>query len=88
MRLRFIIENERHRGPIIRSIQWSPAALTVQFPSGEIWEYVIYENRWLQDLLRSHRRNVGRLVAAVKRIPNIEAQRVDDMGWPLENPQK
>jgi hypothetical protein len=67
------------QGPIIRNIQWSPAAITIQFPSGEIWEYVIYENRWLQDLLKSHRRNVGRLVAAMKRIPNIEVQRVLDL---------
>lgn len=66
---------EATQGPIIRRIQWSPAAIYIQFPSGDLWEYVVYENRWLQDILRRHRRNVGRVVAELKKL-NAEARKV------------
>jgi len=61
-------------GPIIRRIQWSPAAIWIQFPSGETWEYVVYENRWLEDILRRNRRNGGRVVAALKKL-GVEARK-------------
>ena len=65
--------HEAAPGPFVRSVTWKPAILTVQFPSGEIWEYVVYEDRWVQDLMRRHKRNTGRLVAAVKKLPGVIA---------------
>jgi hypothetical protein len=67
---------EATQGPIIKRIQWSPAAIYIQYPSGDIWEYVVYEDRWLRDILRSHRRNVGRVVAELKKL-NVEARKVN-----------
>lgn len=61
------IVKEAVDGPKVRSIQWSPAIIVIQFPSGDTWEYLIYENGWLETLMRKHRRNTGRLVAALRK---------------------
>lgn len=60
----YIIENS---GIQIRKILYSPAAIYLQYPNGDIWEYVIYDDHILRDILRRHRLNMGRLSIAVKR---------------------
>lgn len=64
MKLQILYES----GPIIRSVQWSPAVIRIQYPDGSTWDYLVNENSWLKDLLRKHKRNPGRLVAALKRM--------------------
>ena len=64
---------EAVQGPLIRGVTWRPAILTVQFPGGEVWEYMVYEDKWVRDLMRRHKRNAGRLVAAIKNLPGVIA---------------
>lgn len=71
MKLVTISEN----APIIRRVQYSPAAIYIQFPDGNTWEYIIYDDLSLRQLLRRYKYNVGRLVAELKRL-GVEAQKI------------
>ncbi len=55
------------KGPFIRYVQYNPAVIYIQFPSGDVWEYVLYDNWKLKNLLKSYRRNVGKLVSVLKK---------------------
>lgn len=70
MKLQHIISEDEI--PVIKRIQWSPAAIYIMYPSGKVWEYVIYDDPVLKDLLRRYKYNVGNLIAALKRL-KIEA---------------
>ena len=72
MKLNTILEN----GPIIRYTQYNPAVIYIQFPNKEVWEYVLYDNWKLRNLLKSHRRNVGRLVSVLKKM-GVESRKVE-----------
>ncbi len=74
---KLVLTNEStEKNPIIRSIQYNPAVIYIQFPGGDIWEYVLYDNWKLKNLLKSYRRNVGRLVANLKKM-NVEARKLE-----------
>lgn len=65
----------REAAPVIRNIVWSPAAIVIQFPNGDKWEYVVYDNAVLRRLVHSYRLNVGRLVAKLRE-GGFEARRI------------
>jgi|2_EtaG_2_1085320.scaffolds.fasta_scaffold00515_22 hypothetical protein len=62
-------------GPVIRRVAYKPAVIYIQFPNGETWEYLVYEDKWLKDILKRHGRNVGRVVTALKKL-GVEAQKM------------
>jgi len=51
----------------ILRVMYSPAAVYIRFPNDDEWEYVIYDDAVLKQLLTSHRRNIGRLVSNLRR---------------------
>lgn len=50
---------------IVRTI-WSPAAVSIRYPNGDVWEYLVYDNATLKRILRG-RRNMGRVISQLKR---------------------
>ena len=64
MRLNTITEDT---GISIRCI-YNPAVAYIRYPDGSEWEYIIYDNHTLRQILssKSNRLNRGRLVAAIK----------------------
>jgi hypothetical protein len=77
------LESISQDGPKVVKTMFSPAAITIRFPSGDEWEYVIYDDATLRQLLRSHRKNVGRLVSNLRR---FESQKVKDGPERQDNP--
>lgn len=72
MKLQIITESDN---PIILRTIFRPAAICIKFPNGDIWEYVLYDDELLRDLLKKYRFNVGNLVAALKRM-KVEANKL------------
>ena len=69
------IDSISRDGPKIVKTVFSPAAIVIRFPSGDEWEYVVYDDAKLRQLLKSHRKNVGRLVSNLR---HYESQKVKD----------
>jgi len=76
MRLKIITEDS---GITIRRILYSPAAIYLQYPNGDVWEYVIYDDHVLKDILKRYRFNMGRLSSAVKRAASPSDSRIVEM---------
>jgi len=55
----------------IRYILYNPAVIVIQFPNGDVWEYIIYCNRTLKKLLKL-KRNMGRLIAKLKKFKSCK----------------
>jgi hypothetical protein len=49
---------------IVRTV-WSPAAVYIRYPNGDVWEYLVYDNATLRRILRG-RRNMGRVISQLK----------------------
>lgn len=73
MKLRILLENA---APVIRRVTYSPAAIYIQYPSGDTYEYMIYDNRQCQNLIKMYGKNVGRLASMLKKL-NVEFTKVD-----------
>lgn len=68
----FTLQEERR--PVIRSVSYSPAAIRIQFPNGDLWEYVVYDDVQLDNILRKYRRNMGKLVSVLRK--HFEARKL------------
>jgi len=73
MKIRYICESSGK--PVIRRVSYQPASVFIQFPSGDTYEYIIYDDNALNVLLKKYKRSTGALVAALKRL-NIDFKKV------------
>ena len=73
MRIKTITESS---GIVVRRILYNPAAIYIQYPNGDIWEYVIYNNKTLRDIIKKYRFNMGRLSSAVKNATSTSDARI------------
>lgn len=64
-------------GIIVRKILYSPAAVYIEYPNGDVWEYVIYDDHILRDIKHRYRYNIGRFAAAVKRAAGSDARMIE-----------
>ena len=73
-RLRVVLDDmgegvgPKKQSPVVGGVRWSPASIKIQFPNGDLWEYIVYEDRWLKRLLKSYGRNVGRLASELNKL--------------------
>jgi hypothetical protein len=64
--------------PHIIVVKHNPASIIVQFPSGRKYEYMIYEESWLNDILKI-RKYPGRLVAKLKKLVDAGVFEVNEV---------
>lgn len=76
MRLSVISENIAK--PVVKTILFNPASVTVQFPNGESWQYRVYDNNILNNLIYKYGRNVGKFVAALKKFESVRIKPVSE----------
>jgi len=71
MKLKLMTEET---GIIVRKILYNPAVVYIEYPNGDIWEYVIYDNHTLKDIRYRYRHNIGQFVSAVKQAAGSDAR--------------
>tara|TARA_R110000868_G_scaffold118613_5_gene314553 strand:- start:1531 stop:1818 length:288 start_codon:yes stop_codon:yes gene_type:complete len=67
---------------------FSPAVVYIQFPNEDVWEYLIYDDALLNQLLRQHGRNTGRLVANLKQFKSRKVKIGSEKDQLKDKPKK
>lgn len=63
--------------PVVTNVMFNPASVRVRFPNAELWEYRIYDNIILNNLIRKYNKNVGKFVSELKKFKSIKIEPKD-----------